>query len=32
MTKLVGIANFTSKKGNPCYTITVLTDREVVAI
>ncbi len=26
MTKLVGIANFTSKKGNPCYTITVLTD------
>lgn len=26
MTKLVGIANFRSKKGNDCYTITVLTD------
>lgn len=26
MTKLVGISSFTSKKGNPCYTITTLAD------
>lgn len=26
MKKLVGVADFISKKGNPCHTITVLTD------
>lgn len=26
MTKLVGISSFTSKKGFPCYTLTVLSD------
>lgn len=26
MTRLVGISSFTSKQGNPCYTITTLTD------